>query len=122
DWFSVNGDVGQDRGGGHVVIPDVMMSQLVVPDPFSGLNVEANDRRRKQIVPRALSSILVSSRAFSWYIRISDLFIDRERSPGSRVSRINVRPIQPRVFADLAFAWNGMEAPQLLAGPDVEGH
>src|SRR5215510_11310857 len=56
------------------------------------------------------------------YIRIPELFIDRERSPGPGVPRIDVRPIQPRVFAELAFAWNSMEAPKLLAGPGVEGH
>ena len=93
-----------------------------MPDAFAGLNVEAHDRGRKQVVPRTLSAILVARRAFYGYIRIPKLFIDRKGSPGSSVPGVDVGPIQPRVFAELALAWNGMEAPQLLAGPNVEGH
>src|SRR5215813_1730599 len=98
------------------------MSQLVMPDAFTRLHVETYDRRRKQIVPRALSPILVARQAFHGYIRIPELFIDRKRSPRSGVPRVDIRSIQPRVFSDLALARNGMEAPQLLAGPNVEGH
>src|SRR5207245_4631203 len=93
DRSAVNRDVCQDRGGRHVVVPDVMMSQLVVPDAFAGLNVEAHERRRKQVVPRALSAILVARRAFYGYIRIPKLFIDRKGSQGSSVTRVDVGPI-----------------------------
>src|SRR5215471_17897747 len=99
-----------------------MVRQLVMPDAFAGLDVEADDRRRKQVIPRTLSTVLVAGRAFYRYIRIPELFIDGKRSPCSGVPRINVRSIQPRVFTELAFAWNGMEAPQLLASADIERH
>src|SRR5262249_52988172 len=38
DRFAVNSDVGKDRRGRHVVVPDVVMSQLVVPDAFACLD------------------------------------------------------------------------------------
>src|SRR5262249_49846372 len=122
DRSAVNGDVCQDRGGGHVVVPDVVMSQLVGPDAFAGFDVEAHDRRGEEVVSPALSAVLVTCLAFDRYIHVPELFVDRERSPSSGVPRIDVRPILPSVFAELALAWNGMEAPQLLAGPNVEGH
>src|SRR5262249_10599986 len=111
DRFSINSNVREDRGGGHVVVPDVVMSQLVVPDAFARLNVEAYDRRRKQVVPRALSAILVARRAFYGYVRVPKLFINCKRRPCAGVPCVDVRPIHPRVFAELALAWNGMKAP-----------
>src|SRR5262249_43180733 len=106
DRLAIDRDVGKDRGGRHVVLPGGWMGQLIMPDAFAGPDIEANERRGKQVVSRTLSSILIAGRAFNRNICIAQLLIDCERSPGSGVSRIEIRSVLPCVFAELTFAWD----------------
>src|SRR5207244_1682160 len=77
---------------------------------------------REQVVPRALSAVLVAGRAFHGYVHVPELFIDCKWGPCSGVSGVDVRSVPPRVFAELALAWSGVEAPQLLPRTNIEGH
>src|SRR5581483_9732193 len=75
DRLAVYGDVRENRRGRHVVVPDIVMRELVMPDAFTGLDIEADDGRRKQIIARTLSAVLIARRAFDGNVDITKLFI-----------------------------------------------
>src|SRR2546430_9030873 len=93
-----------------------------MPTSLTWFDRESDDQQRDEVVPRALSAVLIAQRAFDWYGHVAELFIDRKRRPGSCMSGVDVRSVPPRVFAELALAWSRMEAPQLPPGPHIEGH
>ncbi len=43
DSFAVDGDLAQRRRTNRVVLPEIVVNHLEVPDPFSGLRVERNE-------------------------------------------------------------------------------
>ncbi len=43
--LSVHDDIGQDGVGCDVVVPDVVVNQLVMPDPLAGLGLHGHQRR-----------------------------------------------------------------------------
>ncbi len=57
-----DGDVEQHRRRGQVVIPDVVMKRLEVPDALAGLGVEADERIGEQIVAVTMPAVEIAGR------------------------------------------------------------
>src|SRR5262249_3895186 len=69
-------DVEQNRMGRHVVVPDVVMHQLVMPDLPSGFDIEANERTGVQIVSGTASAVCVVSGVLDVEVYIAQFRID----------------------------------------------
>src|SRR4030095_5758783 len=57
DRLSVDVDVGEDWGGRNVVVPDGVMHELEVPLALTGLQVDAHEALREQVVVRPVGSV-----------------------------------------------------------------
>ena len=120
DRSPVHIDVDQNRMWRIVVIPDVVMDQLVVPDPFTGFDIEADQTAREKIVPRPRTAPNIVGAGFDVQVNVAQFGVDRKRSPDTGVPGVVGRPIQPGVVAELARARNGVESPFSFAGHHVE--
>src|SRR5438552_16068172 len=62
DRLALDRHVHQGGSGGEIVVPDVVMRDLIVPDPLAGFEIDANDRIAEQIAAQAMTAIIV----FGW--------------------------------------------------------
>ena len=86
DRPSVDIDVDQDRRRRHVVVPDVVMNQLLVPDPFTCLDIDTHQRIREEIRAGPVAAIEVVGRIFDVEIRVAKFVVGGERSPHACVA------------------------------------
>ena len=120
DRPSVDIDVDQDRMHRHVVVPDVVVNELLVPDHLAGLDIQADERVGIQVGAGTMAAVSVVGRRFGGEVHVSQLVIGRERTPHADVAGVVRRSVQPGLVAGLAFARDGVEDPELLAGANVE--
>src|SRR5262249_46025526 len=59
--LAVNHHVQGGGGGGKVVVPDVVVRDLVVPDALAVFEIDADDRIAKKIAAQTLTAIIVVS-------------------------------------------------------------
>ena len=118
----VHVEVDENRRRRHVVVPDVVVDQLLVPDHLAGLDVQADQRAREEVVAGPVSAVDVVGGRFHAQVHVAQRRIGAERAPDAGVAGVLRRIAQPRLGAGLALAWNGVERPQLLPRADVEGH
>src|SRR5262245_37699483 len=104
----------------HVVVPDVMMDELEVPDSLTGANVHTDKAVRKEISARPMSAVRVVGCGLHVQVDITKFCIDGERPPDAGVAGVFGRPSLPRVVTELALARNCVEGPLLLTGPNIE--
>src|SRR5262245_14487850 len=105
---------------GHVIVPNVMMDELLVPDDFSSLNVEADQRVGIESGSGTMPSVAVIGRRLGRQINVSQLVIGRDRSPHADVARIVRGSVQPGLISRFAFARYSVEHPEFLSSANVE--
>src|SRR5262249_10210113 len=64
-------DVGEYRRRRWIVVPNVVMDQLLMPDTFARLDIETHQRRREEIVSGPMTPILVTCSALNRKVQIS---------------------------------------------------
>src|SRR5262249_34072966 len=97
---------------------------LVVPDPFSGLYVQADQAIGKQVIAGPLPSVHVAAGGFDRNVNVTQLFITCDAAPRPGIARefpgiLSARVLPPRLDAKLAGLWNRMERPDQLARADI---
>src|SRR5262249_1235854 len=65
DRFAVMPELEQFGCGGIVIIPDIVMNHLEMPEPFAGPRVECEERIAEQVRARAVDAVEVVLRARS---------------------------------------------------------
>ncbi len=115
-------DVDQGRRRGQVGIPQVVVDRLEPPLQLAGLGVDRDHRVPKQIGPGPVASVVVGRRTADRHVEDPTLLIDRhvpdpDVGPGAAFPAV----VQPCLVASLARPGHGVELPQLLARPGVEG-
>ena len=121
DRLAVDDDVHQQRRRGHVVVPDVVVHDLVVPLHLAGLQVDRDKAVRIQVVARPFAAVEVTGRRFHGQIGEVRVGIGRDAGPDAGVAGRVGRPVQPGVVALLALLRDRVPFPDLAARPDVEG-
>ena len=116
DAPSADVHVHDDRRGRRVVVPDVVVHHLVVPQPLAGLDVERDEARRKQVVARAEAAVHVLRGAVGRDVDDAALRIGRQRRPRRHVAGRPPRVVLPRVVADFARPRDHVELPHELPG------
>ena len=122
DLFAIDCDVHQDRGGGCVVVPDVVMDQLVVPSPFAGLDVQRDDARAEEVVTRTKTAVKVHGGAVRRDIDEAQLRVSRHRRPRRHVAGPFPRVVLPRVMPELARTRDDVELPLQVSRASVVRH
>ena len=96
------------------------MDELVVPDALAGLDVDAHDRLREEVVARPVPAVHVVGGRGGRHVDVAELLVGREQRPDRRVAAVLPRAVAPRVGAVLARLRDGVEDPLQLPGADVE--
>ena len=119
--FSVVGDIAEDRGAGHVAIPDVVMDHLIMPAALAGFQFDRDDAIAEQGVALAANAGLVRRGDFDAQIGQPQFLIDRYLRPAAGVGgRLGLAGADPAVVAVLALQRDGVEDPEPLARLHVE--
>src|SRR5262245_54300780 len=98
-----------------------MVHDLEVPLALSGLEIKAHEAVAKQVVPGTLTAVLIGGRVLDRQIDQPQLLIHRDLRPDASVAVHRVRIVLPGLGAELSRVWNGVELPQHLSRPNVEG-
>src|SRR5262249_21088522 len=121
DGAAVDVDVGEDRRRRHVPVPDGMMDELEVPFAHAGFEIDRNEAFGEQIGAWPMAAVIVRCRRLDRYVDEAQLLIDRNMRPHSGVAVVHPGIVLPGLVAELAWPWNCIPAPQLLAGANVPG-
>ncbi len=89
---------------------------------LAGLDVQADQRVREQVVAGPVSAVGVVGGRFHAQVDVAQRRIGAERAPYAGVAGVLRRIAQPRLGTGLALARNGVERPQLPPRADVEAH
>ena len=92
--LAVHRQVDEDRVRGHVVVPDVVVHELLVPDHLAGLDVEADQRVRVQVVAGTMAAVHVVGRRFDAQVHVAQLRVGGERPPDAGVAGV-LQPNRP---------------------------
>ena len=114
-------DVEQDRRRRRVVVPDVVLDQLLVPDPLAGLHVQRDDAGAEQVVAGAEAAVVVDGRAVGRDVDQAARRVGRHRRPRRHVAGPAPRVVLPGLVAELARPRDHVELPHELPGLDVVG-
>ena len=109
-------DVDQRRRRRHVVVPDVVMHQLLVPFQLAGRRVERDDGVAVQVRALAIAAVVVGRRRTDRRVDDAALGVDGEERPDVGAGSVLPAVAFPRLDARLAGARDGVERPQQLAG------
>ena len=114
-------DRDQDRGTGQIVVPQVMMHDLIVPDAFAGLGIETEDAVSKEILADPIAAPVIIGGRSGAEEDPPPPGVQRDATPGIGASHALPCIGRPGVVAELLRMGNGMKDPASFAGPQVEG-
>ena len=118
---AVVADGRQLRRGRVVVVPQVVMHHLEMPQPLAGARVEREQRSAEQVRAEPIGAVVVVGRRPGREVGDAARRVDRDLAPGVGAADVLPRVLRPRVVAELARVRDGVELPDELAGDDVEG-
>src|SRR5216683_4058665 len=95
------------------------MHDLVMPLALPSSQIDADQGLGKEIVPWAVASVQIGGRRLHRQKDETELFIHRDAGPHTGVAVVGPRIFLPGVAAELAWTRDGVELPDLLAGPHV---
>ena len=121
DALAVVADGHQLRRRHVVVIPQVVMDRLEVPEPLSRARIERDQAVREEVLAEPIATIEVVGRRSGRHVHDPALVVDREGAPVVGAADVLVRLLRPRVVAELSRPRNCMELPDLPAGDHVVG-
>ena len=121
DFPSAAPDREQLGGGRQIVVPEIVMDDLPVPESLSGARVQRQEAVPKQVLAVPVRSVEVVSGRPGGNERDSALLVDRHLTPVVHAARGRQRFRGPRIRAKFTPARDRVENPFQLPGDDVEG-
>src|SRR5262249_1526568 len=104
----------------QIVVPQVMMQGLKVPEPLARPGVERNRAVREEIRAAAVAAVEVEGRRSESGEDHPAIDVDAESAPGVRPAPVLPGIAVPRLVSELSRTGYGPEPPDLLAGSDLE--
>ena len=121
DLFASVGDSQQDRWAGKVLVEQVVMDDLEVPDPFAGGGIESEQAVGKEIHPVTLSPVEVGLGSLGSDVDNAPFFIERLAAPGHGPGSSFPGIPGPGIVTELPGARDEVEDPPALSGSDIVG-
>ena len=118
-FHTIDIDVEQHGRSGRVVIPDVVVDELVMPDTFTGFDVQRDQAGTVKIVAGAKAAVIIDRNAVRRDVDDATFLIGRHWRPGGDVAGVLPGIVFPGVVAKFAGPRNDMKLPQEFAGPGV---
>src|SRR5262245_31036196 len=59
DRLAIDGHLYEGRSGREVIVPDIMVRDLVMPDALAGFEIDADDRVAEQIAAQAMTAVII---------------------------------------------------------------
>ena len=109
----------QLRAGDEVVVPEVVMDGLEVPQALAGARVEREQAVAEQVRADAVGAVEIVGRRAGREVGDAALLVDGDLAPGVGAADVLPGVLRPGVVAELARMRNGVERPDQLAGEDV---
>src|SRR5829696_7372175 len=97
------------------------MDRLEMPETFAAASVEREQAVAEQILAVAIAAVEVVACSAGRYVDRAGLDIDRGFAPVVHAAVVTEPALGPRVRAELAGAWHGVEDPLQGAGAHVVG-
>src|SRR5262249_33342884 len=107
------------RRGRVVVVEDVVVDHLEVPDAPAGPGIQRNQAVAEEIRARSIGAVEVVFRTARRDVDDAAGGVDRELGPGVGAADRLPRVLRPRVVSELAFARDRVERPDEATGTDV---
>ena len=122
DLLAVDGDVREDRRRRIVVVEEIVMHGLVVPDALAGRRIDAHDRRAVQVVAEPRAAIHVVGDAGRRQIHVAELIVRAHQRPDVAGAGVLPRIADPRLDRRrIVRGRHDVEGPAQLAGAHVVG-
>ena len=121
DLAAVDGDVHQDRRDVVVVVPQIVMHGLEVPDHLAGLGADTDDAVRIEVVAGPVSAVHVVAGSPGRQVDEPELLVGAHHRPDVGHPRVFPRVIQPGLDAGLPCARNRIPGPAQRARTHVVG-
>ncbi len=119
--LSVFVDVEQNGRRGYVVIPQIVMDSLEIPDALARVGTQRHQRIREKVVAQALSAIEIRAGAADGEENEIALRIGRDYGPGIRRARALRAAILPGIGAcAFGILRDRIESPLEFAGDGIE--
>ena len=97
DSPAIDRDFSEYRRPNSVVLPEIVVDHLKMPDPLSCLSIDRYEAVRKKVMARTVTTEIGSSRGGKWHIYKAEFLVRAEAAPRSQVPGIFPRVLTPRV-------------------------
>ena len=104
----------------RVVVPDVVMNELKVPQVLAGVRVHRDHRRGEEVVAGTIDADAIVVRRAERHVENAAFRVERRVAPDVDARSIFRAALLPGVVAELARPRHGVEGPHQFAGPRVE--
>ena len=112
---AIDRDIGQDRRGRQIVVPQVVVDRLIVPDLFTGLGVQGDQGVGVQVIPEARPAVVVVIGRAQRHIDIAQLLVGAKRRPGLGFAARAPGVVFPGLDSGLSRVRHGVEGPEQRA-------
>ena len=117
--LAIDLNIQQHRRSRHIVVPDVVMHHLVVPQPLTGFDIECNQAGAEEIVSRTEPTVEIKRGPVCWNVDNAAFLVGRQWCPGRNIARPLPRIIFPGVVTKFSRPRQDVELPQKFTGTGV---
>lgn len=121
DFFAAVRDGEQDRGARQVLVEEVVVNDLIVPEAFSGGRVEGDEGVGEEILAKAVGAVKIRFGGFRGHVDNSTGLVERLAGPRHRSGGGFIGVSRPGIVADFAWARNEVKNPAAGAGAHIKG-
>src|SRR5262245_6839148 len=86
--FAVDRDVAENGRSRQIVVPEVVMNSLKMPDSLARLSLDANEAVAEKIIAEAMTAVHVACRRRQGQVDVAQLFVCAEIGPGIDGARV----------------------------------
>ena len=112
---AVVADREQLRRGHEVVVPQIVMHELLVPQALAGARIEGQQAVAEQVGADAVAAVEIERRRSGREVDDAARHVDRDLAPGVGAADVLPGVLRPGVVAELARTRNGVERPHQRA-------
>src|SRR6266478_2495582 len=126
DLFSVVTDRDQLRSRGSVIVPQIVMHHLEMPETFPGARVKSQEAIGGKVRAGSIGAVIVISRRPGGEVGDAPLLVNGDLAPRVGSARVFPRILRPGFETEFIGMRNGVESPDhssadYIIGPDIPG-